>query len=608
MCQIFHAPCGKSIQKYADTGKGQYVLTVVIPRSKSKPATADELSSIQVVAQSIIDSNVPIQQHVVPVDEIIEKLGYTAFDQAIPRGDAAASTYPVVWIPGYTVQATCPGSAVWASAGCVQNLAVTKTKFIKKGMVEITFTVAAEPTSDVPAPTRPEQVLPTAEQVAEFDHAPETPSGKSGASAAAASPAAAAPAPASAPTPSPAAPVAESSPAEDSPAPAGTAGTGQTITPWDVSASEDGVDYAKLLRDFGCSEISPELIARVERVTGVRAHRFLRRGMFFSHRDLEALLDAYEAGEPFYLYTGRGPSSEALHLGHLIPFQFTAWLQQAFKVPLVIQLTDDEKFLWKDLTVEEARRLGRANAKDIIACGFDPERTFMFLDTDYIGTLYPNILRIQKLVTHNQAKGAFGFKGEDNIGKQAFPAIQAAPSFPSSFPLVLRGAPKARCLIPQAIDQDPYFRITRDVAPRLGELKPALIHSQFFPALTGPGTKMSASAANTSIYVTDTPKLIKKKVNKNAFSGGGATLEEQRAHGANLDIDVPYQYLRFFLEDDEELAAIGKAYGSGEMLTGEIKGRLIEVLQELVQEHQDRRAEVTEELVDLFMTPRELKV
>ena len=52
--------------------------------------------------------------------------------------------------------------------------------------------------------------------------------------------------------------------------------------------------------------------------------------------------------------TGRGPSSESLHLGHLIPFHFTLWLQKAFKVPLVIQLTDDEKFLWKSLELDEA--------------------------------------------------------------------------------------------------------------------------------------------------------------------------------------------------------------------------------------------------------------
>ena len=61
----------------------------------------------------------------------------------------------------------------------------------------------------------------------------------------------------------------------------------------------------------------------------------------------------YEAGKPFYLYTGRGPSSEALHAGHLIPFVITQWLQEAFDVPCVIQMTDDEKFLWKDGKLEE---------------------------------------------------------------------------------------------------------------------------------------------------------------------------------------------------------------------------------------------------------------
>lgn len=42
-----------------------------------------------------------------------------------------------------------------------------------------------------------------------------------------------------------------------------------------------------------------------------------------SFRDMHQILDAYENKKPFYLYTGRGPSSEAMHVGHLIPFIFT---------------------------------------------------------------------------------------------------------------------------------------------------------------------------------------------------------------------------------------------------------------------------------------------
>jgi len=108
-------------------------------------------------------------------------------------------------------------------------------------------------------------------------------------------------------------------------------------------------------------------------------------------------------------------------------------------VPLIIQLTDDEKFLWKDLTIDEVHRLAISNAKDIIAIGFDINKTFIFADTDYIGSspvFYRTVCRIQKCVTFSQARGIFGFTDGDCIGKISFPAIQAAPSFSISFPQV----------------------------------------------------------------------------------------------------------------------------------------------------------------------------
>ena len=56
-----------------------------------------------------------------------------------------------------------------------------------------------------------------------------------------------------------------------------------------------------------------------------------------------------------------------------------------FDVPLVIQLTDDEKFLWKDMKFEDAQKLAMENAKDIISLGFDKEKTFIFSDLNFIG-------------------------------------------------------------------------------------------------------------------------------------------------------------------------------------------------------------------------------
>jgi len=380
------------------------------------------------------------------------------------------------------------------------------------------------------------------------------------------------------------------------------------VDPWNVTSTSDkGIDYDKLIKKFGSKKIDDVLIERMEKITGKKVHRFLRRGVFFSHRDMHKVLDDVEKKKPFFLYTGRGPSSTAMHMGHLIPFIFTKWLQETFDVPLVIQLTDDEKFLFKDLKLDDAKKLALENAKDIIALGFDMNKTFIFSDFMHIGgAFYENMIDIMKHVTFNQVKGIFGFDGSTNIGKIMFPAVQAAPSFSSSFPFIFGGKKDVTCLIPCAIDQDPYFRMTRDVAPVLKFKKPALLHSTFFPSLQGAQTKMSASDANSSIFLSDTPKQIKNKINKYAFSGGGATVEEHKEKGGNCDVDISYQYLTFFLEDDDKLEQIRQDYTKGELLTGFLKKELIDVLTPIVTAHQEARKVITDEIVKEYMRPRPL--
>ncbi|XP_071548312.1 tryptophan--tRNA ligase, cytoplasmic isoform X4 [Panulirus ornatus] len=314
------------------------------------------------------------------------------------------------------------------------------------------------------------------------------------------------------------------------------------VDPWNVQASSNkGIDYDKLIDRFGSSRIDDALLERFEKITNQKPHHFMRRGIFFSHREMHKILNFVEAGKKFFLYTGRGPSSESMHLGHLIPFIMTK-----------------------------------------------------------------NVLKVQKHVTFNQVRGIFGFDESSNIGKIMFPAIQAVPCFSSSFPFIFGEKKDIPCLIPCAIDQDPYFRMTRDVAPRLGFQKPALLHSTFFPALQGAMSKMSSSDENSSIFLTDTANQIKKKINKYAFSGGKDTLEEHREKGGDCEVDVSYMYLRFFLEDEIRLEEIHQQYSSGAMLTGELKNELIQILQKMIFDHQARRKAVTDDIVKQYMTPRPL--
>ena len=363
------------------------------------------------------------------------------------------------------------------------------------------------------------------------------------------------------------------------------------VTPWEVKGK---VDYDKLIKQFGTRPIDDDLLDRVKKHAG-KLHMLLRRGIFFSHRDFDWILDKYEKGEKFFLYTGRGPSGHT-HVGHLIPWIFTKYLQDAFDAELYFQMTDDEKFLFRrDLDLDGAIGFTYENALDVIACGFDPKKTFIFSDVEYAKTLYKTAIQVAKHTTFSTVKAVFGFKGESNIGIIFFPAMQAAPCF---FPSVLKGK-NTPCLIPAAIDQDPYWRPSRDVAPKLGFYKPAQIHCKFIPGL-GEGGKMSASQPETCIFTTDSPEVATKKI-MNAFTGGRPTVKEQREKGGKPEVCSVYQYFYFlFEEDDKKLERTRSECESGEMICGDCKKELAKRVVGFLAEHQRKRKEA-KAVVDKFM-------
>jgi len=369
------------------------------------------------------------------------------------------------------------------------------------------------------------------------------------------------------------------------------------FTPFEVKGD---IDYDTIIKKFGCSKVDKATLDLIEKASGRPPHHLIRRRLYYAHRELDVVMREYMAGEDFYLFTGRGPSSASMHLGHMIPFIMTKYFQDAFNAPCVIQISDDEKLFFKDnMTVTQLRRLGLENIKDIIAFGFDPKKTFIFSDFDYMGHLYPAVMKIAKRVQTNTIRAIFGFKDESIIvGKYIYPVIQAAPSFSMVFKPQFQGK-KIRCLIPCAIDQDPYFRMCRDVAPRCNQKQPTTVYSVMLPGLAGP--KMSATNANSVVFLSDTPAQIKNKILKHAVSGGKDTLEEHRRLGGDLQKDTAFQYLRFFMEDDDKLAEIGRKYSSGEMLSNDVKQALIDVLIPIIEEYQKRRAEITDEMVAEFM-------
>jgi tryptophanyl-tRNA synthetase len=237
------------------------------------------------------------------------------------------------------------------------------------------------------------------------------------------------------------------------------------------------------------------------------------------------------------------------------------------------------------------------NMIDTIALGFKPKKTHFIVDTRHASLLYKEACKVAKKLTFSMVKSSFGLTEQSNVGSIFYTAMQAVPAF---IPSVVHNK-KIPCLIPHAVDQDPHFRLTRDILPKLGYSKPASIQCSFLPPLTGPTGKMSSSLSETAILTTDSPKEVETKIKKYAFSGGQATLEEHRKKGGNPDIDVSFQYLKYMFEpDDKKLKKIEEDYRSGKLLSGELKAITIDKINTFLKRHQEQREKAKDKVNDFI--------
>jgi tryptophanyl-tRNA synthetase len=364
------------------------------------------------------------------------------------------------------------------------------------------------------------------------------------------------------------------------------------VTPWEVRGD---IDYDKLIEQFGVQSLTADISDRIAKHARFK-HLQLRRGVYLSHRDSDWWLDEYEKGNKVGLYTGRGPSGH-VHLGHLLPWFFCKYLQDAFDADLYFQMTDDEKFLhFEWLSLEDAIGFTYENSLDVIACGLDSKKTHIFSDTDHIDKIYRIGLNVAKKITFSTVKAVFGFTNSDNIGAIWHPALQAMTCFLESE----REGRNIPCLIPAAIDQDNYWRMTRDIAEKLGYLKPAQIHAKFLPGLAK-GGKMSASQPDTAIFTVDPPNTAAQKVMK-AYTGGRDTVEEQKKKGGQPGICNVYAYFYFMFEDDDEkLIERESLCKSGSLLCGECKNQLAGRVKTFLIDFQEKREKAKDVLEDFLL-------
>jgi tryptophanyl-tRNA synthetase len=363
------------------------------------------------------------------------------------------------------------------------------------------------------------------------------------------------------------------------------------VTPWEVAGD---IDYEKLTKEFGVSPMKelPEIFNK---------NILFRRKTVFAHRDIQRILEAIKDKKKFVMMTGLMPTGK-FHIGHMLVAQQMIFYQN-LGAKIYIAVADLEAYNARQQSLEESRNIAvEQYLLNYIALGLKPENCEIYFqsqrsnDAKKSNAYYSLQNLLSRYATFNEFKAVYG---EISPGKMLSALIQASDMLHPQLPEFENLCP---VVVPVGIDQDPHIRLARDISQRIKNprfIQLSSTYHTFMPGLSG--GKMSSSDALSYIALTDSPEEVKKKINKYAFSGGQATIEEHRKKGGNPDVDVSFQYLKMFFEpDDKKLEKIEQDYRSGKLLTGELKTILIEKINKFLAEHQKKR-ELARKQLDKFI-------
>ncbi|MBI4896167.1 MAG: tryptophan--tRNA ligase [Candidatus Aenigmarchaeota archaeon] len=356
----------------------------------------------------------------------------------------------------------------------------------------------------------------------------------------------------------------------------------------DVANMEGDIDYDTIMKEFGVEPFD-RFLPQMK-----KSHLLFRRKIIFAHRGFGHILAAMHGKKPFAVVGGFNPSGN-LHVGNKI-FMDQLLFYQDMGGQVFIPISNDETYVFgKTDKLESATDCAMKTViPNLIALGLDPKKTKIFISTK-TSKAYELAVKLSAKTTFSSVKAIFGFDNQSNPGKIFYSVMQTAHIlFPQ---LEEYGGPKP-VVVSIGIDQDPYMRLARDLAEKIGFEKPSSTYNRFLIGLQG--GKMSGSKPHTAIFLDDDEETVRKKI-IGAFSGGGASLKEHREKGGNPDIDAACQYLKFGFEpDDKKLEEIFAGYRNGSVSTGDVKNLVIDRVTAFLKQHHNN-VEKARKQVDKFL-------
>jgi len=176
-------------------------------------------------------------------------------------------------------------------------------------------------------------------------------------------------------------------------------------------------DNRKLVEKFGAGAIS--------KLKELPDFYTFKKGLIYSHRDFEGFFSALKEGEKCAIVSGFNASG-TIHIGHKPVFDTNLYFQKKYGIPVFIPISDDESYVTgKVNSQEEALKNSLELAKELIAYGFDPKKTYFIIDQIYTN-IYNLAIKLSKKVNYSEIKATYGYKPEENIGLHFYPAVQSA--------------------------------------------------------------------------------------------------------------------------------------------------------------------------------------
>jgi len=308
------------------------------------------------------------------------------------------------------------------------------------------------------------------------------------------------------------------------------------------------------------------------------------------------------------ILTGGRPTGR-LHLGHYVgSLKRRVELQDSGEYDEIYIMIADAQALTDNMENPEKIRQNIIEvALDYMACGLDPEKTVMFVQSEVpqlfeMTVYYMNLVTVSRLQRNPTVKAEIqmrNFETSIPVGFFTYPISQAADI--TAFQATT---------VPVGEDQEPMLEQTREIVRKFNEVygetlvEPQSLLASKKAAMRLPGTdgkaKMSKSLGN-GIYISDSAAEVKKKVMSMYTDPDHIRVEDPGKIEGNtvftyLDVFSRPEHFEKFLPEYENLDALKAHYSRGGLGDVKVKKFLIAVLEDELAPIRARRKELEKDI------------